>query len=290
MPIVSYIREHTRFIEYASDEKLSSGERLLWYALMHIFNQRAQGSVWPDDFVRISNERLLSLTPMKFDTLADARNRLRQRGLIDVIPGEKNKKSPAYKMIYFCPQYAAETETDRSYPKISDNMGGNMGYKPGGNIGYNPGGSLGDIRNKPDGDKREPDLPVWDEEEDEEEERACAQAHEEAVEAWIDCFGKPPSPAIENALATSAARQYRFGPGVIRAAVNAAAIKNAASPADYIQELFRDWAHYHVKTGQDAAVYCFLRESRQGKHGAVMPPDEARRQLEELRKGEGTPC
>ena len=53
MPIVNYVREHIRFMEYASDEGLSSSERLLWYALMHVMNQRAQGKVWPDEFIRI---------------------------------------------------------------------------------------------------------------------------------------------------------------------------------------------------------------------------------------------
>ena len=83
MPIVNYVREHMRFIEYARDEKLTASERLLWYALMHIMNQRAQGKVWPDDFVRISNSELLSYCPMKFDTLANARNSLKQRGLLE---------------------------------------------------------------------------------------------------------------------------------------------------------------------------------------------------------------
>ena len=101
MPIVNYVREHTRFMEYATDEHLTASERLLWYALMHIMNQRAQGNVWPDGFIRVSNDRLLSYCPMKFDTMAAARNSLKQRGLIEVEKGEKNKKSPAYRMIYF---------------------------------------------------------------------------------------------------------------------------------------------------------------------------------------------
>ena len=82
MPIVNYVREHMRFIEYASDEHLSASERLLWYALMHVMNQRAQGNVWPEEFIRISNERLLTLCPMKYDTLAAARNALKQRGVL----------------------------------------------------------------------------------------------------------------------------------------------------------------------------------------------------------------
>lgn len=180
MPIVNYVREHIRFMEYATDEHLSGSERLLWYALMHIMNQRAQGNIWPDEFIRISNDRLLAFCPMKIDTMATARNNLKQRGLIDYLKGEKNKKSPAYRMIYFCPQYIQpETERDgmpsdpgvhqESKPENSDcvrgkagiercnpqsnteksyymggNMGDNMGYK----LGDNPGGNMGDIYNK----------------------------------------------------------------------------------------------------------------------------------------------
>lgn len=147
MPIVNYVREHVRFIEYASDEHLTASERLVWYALMHIMNQRAQGNIWPDEFIRVSNDRLLSFCPMKFDTMAAARNSLKQRGLIDMIPGEKNKKSPAYRMIYFYPQYARpETERDgESNPEKSDYIGDNMGGNMGDNIGDNTGGNMGDI-------------------------------------------------------------------------------------------------------------------------------------------------
>ena len=147
MPIVNYVREHVRFIEYASDEHLTASERLVWYALMHVMNQRAQGNIWPDEFIRVSNDRLLSFCPMKFDTMAAARNSLKQRGLIDMIPGEKNKKSPAYRMIYFFPQYARpETERDgESNPEKSDYIGDNMGGNMGDNIGDNTGGNMGDI-------------------------------------------------------------------------------------------------------------------------------------------------
>ena len=147
MPIVNYVREHTRFMEYATDEHLTASERLLWYALMHIMNQRAQGNVWPEEFIRVSNDRLLSYCPMKFDTMANARNGLIQRGLIEYTKGEKNKLSPAYRMHYFYPQYIApETEKDAGcYPEKSYNMGGNMGGNTVGNMGDNTVGNMGDI-------------------------------------------------------------------------------------------------------------------------------------------------
>lgn len=138
MPIVNYVREHTRFIEYASDEHLSAGERLLWYALMHIFNQRASGNVWPGEYIRISNDRLLTFCPMRYDALAAARNGLKQRGLIDYVRGEKNKTSPMYRMVYFSPEEPPESQ---GYTEKTDNIRGNMG----GNNGGKPGGNVGDI-------------------------------------------------------------------------------------------------------------------------------------------------
>ena len=117
MPIVNYVVEHTRFIQYAIDEMLSSSERLLWYGLMDIMNSRAQGNIWPDEFIRIDNARLCLTSGIKYDAMVEARNKLKQRGLIDYMPGERNKKNPTYKMFYFFPQYAKpETEEDGENP------------------------------------------------------------------------------------------------------------------------------------------------------------------------------
>lgn len=143
MPIINYVREHMRFMEYATDEHLTSSERLLWYALMHIFNARAQGNVWPEEFIRVSNDRLLSYCPMKFDSMAAARNSLKQRGLIDFVKGDKNKTSPSYRINYFYPQYAAPDTA--CYPEKTDNHGYNVGGNMGDNVGDNMGGNVGDI-------------------------------------------------------------------------------------------------------------------------------------------------
>ena len=101
MATVNYVREHIRFMEYAADEGLTSGERLLWFALMHVINRHARGSDWPEDYVRISNARLMAYCPMKYDTLAKAREALRRRGLIDYREGERNRRPPAYRVHYF---------------------------------------------------------------------------------------------------------------------------------------------------------------------------------------------
>lgn len=272
MPIVNYVREHIRFMEYACDEKLSSSERLLWYALMHIMNQRAQGNVWPDDFIRISNERLLSLCPMKFDTMANARNGLKQRGLIEIEKGEKNKKSPAYRMIYFFPQYLAPDTEQDCYSENSDNMGynmgGNMGYNTGGNMGYNRGANTGDFSINYTDRRIQPRNPnVLEDEDDEEEEnrrRVYARACEETRTAFKKHFGFEATPALLQRIARIAVTS-EFYPGVIDLGILFAAQKGANNPIDYLVAVLVDWAKNNIKTTADVDEYQFLHDATSGR-------------------------
>ena len=259
MPIVNYVREHTRFMEYACDEKLTSSERLLWYALMHVMNQRAQGNVWPDEFVRISNDRLLSLCPMKFDTMANARNSLKQRGLIEVERGEKNKKSPAYRMIYFYPTYVSPT-TERdgmaSNTEKSDNIGDNMGYNTGGNMGYNTGGNTGD--NTGDfniNNKQGPILYGNRNREEDEETAILSHSRAQIRQEWMDAFGREPNPSIVQAIMYHGLSLRRFDVSVVCQAIGMAAMRNADSPLDYIIRLFKDWDHHKIASIDDLDSY-----------------------------------
>ena len=262
MPIVNYVREHIRFMEYACDEKLTSSERLLWYALMHIMNQRAQGNVWPEDFVRISNDRLLSLCPMKFDTMANARNSLKQRGLIEYESGEKNKKSPAYRMIYFYPMnIAPSTELDgASNPENSDNQGGNMGYNTGSNMGYNQGGNMGYNT----GDfylNNIPGLTPYQKGVKEDQEESDIIQYPQASplakirRAWINAYGKEPTPLVAASILQRGAVVCGFDIEVVCEAIRIAALRCADSPVDYIFTLFGDWSMRKIKTEQDLDSY-----------------------------------
>ena len=132
MAAVNYIVEHEAFIEYAQDNGLSAAEQLLCYALCHIFNRRAQGGQWPDGFIRVTNKTVLSLLPFTEDTMAAARNRLKQRGVIDYVPGRKKAEVPMYKMIYFSVPAASEPEDPVFYPNNSGKQSGKVGGKDGG--------------------------------------------------------------------------------------------------------------------------------------------------------------
>ena len=122
MPIFNYVREHRRFIRYASDNKLTSSERLLWYALIDVINEESESNVWTDEFIRISNGRLLTLCdPMGIDTMVRARNGLKQRGLIEFRPGNKNKENPAYRVKLFYPDgYTQNSDKNECYSENSD--------------------------------------------------------------------------------------------------------------------------------------------------------------------------
>ena len=264
MPIVNYVREHIRFMEYAADENLTASERLLWFALMHIHNQRAQDKYWPDDFIRISNDRLLTYCPMKFDTMAKARNALKQRGLIEFEKGDKNKKHPAYRMIYFFPQQGIPDNCPdgNSYPNNSDNTGDNMGY----NAGYNTGDIYINYTDKPIPETiHNPTVtpstlvtPVVQEEDDENNinDPVLMRAREEVKTSWKQCFGSFPNPSIVDNISFFAAKRFKFGEGIINEAICLAATKMVTSPVDYILTLFRDWGiHQKVKTLDDLEYY-----------------------------------
>jgi hypothetical protein len=79
---------------------------MLWIALFYCANKRAQYSdeshtyEWPDDFFPVSNSELNSYGQFDKRAIETLRNSLKQRGLIDFIKGEKNKRNPAYKINY----------------------------------------------------------------------------------------------------------------------------------------------------------------------------------------------
>lgn len=267
MPIVNYVREHRRFIKYASDEKLTASERLLWYALMEIMNQEAEGNVWPDDFIRISNNRVLAvLEPMGIDTMVRARNALKQRGRIDFRPGNKNKLNPAYRMIYFYPE---------GYTQNADNIGGNMGVNihgnPGGNIQGNMQGSMGNIYiNQNQGYTK----TGYDEDEEEDGDfRARAEADPipdrreregEIRAAFIRSFGRAAYPGEINSLVLCS-HLMRFSPVMVGKAVDRAAEEGAAKPVQYVKAILDEWRSEQVMQPEQIDGYRLEEDIRRGK-------------------------
>jgi hypothetical protein len=151
MPYINYIKENNSFVTFASQNGLSGSERELWHALFYFMNARAQRAVFPEGFISISNKQMLSILSYNEDTLIKARNRLKQRGLIDYRPGVRNTIAPMYQMIYLTAAidsddcYPTESGNIDAYPNKSGNLYGNMGGNLSGNMGGNMGGKNGDL-------------------------------------------------------------------------------------------------------------------------------------------------
>ncbi|MBQ9252262.1 MAG: DnaD domain protein [Clostridia bacterium] len=316
MPIVNYVREHMRFIEYAADEKITANERLLWYALMHIMNARATGNDWPGEFIPIGNDRVLMYCPMGFDAMARARNGLKQKKLIDFKPGDKNKSSPLYKMNYFFPEETRKTsptpffdDNTAGYPLKTDNIGDNIGGKIRDNIRDNIGGKVQDNTGDNMGDrsinerniyKYNPKKNYIDEEDEEEDDQRRTHAgargsagaggngepaiyprsREEAMAAWAQCFGARMNPATADKIGLLQELSWGFGEGVIGYAIRLAAEGGAGNPLGYAIKTLNDWKEHHVHSQTDAEKYVMLFRAASGSGDAGMYVGDAMAEID----------
>lgn len=140
MVIVSYVRECKAFCEYASEERLSDNEVVLWHALFNLFNLRAASNDWPEGFLPMSNAKVLSLTPWgsgdsAVEKLRRTRDKLLARGLIAYEAGERRRKAPLYAMKYFHPVFTPQ------------NVGKGVGNREGNGVGKGV-GNREDIKDK----------------------------------------------------------------------------------------------------------------------------------------------
>ena len=106
MSKVNFVSEFNSFMRFARDNSLSLRERMLWIALFYVANDRAtyneltQEYEWPDGFIQVSNGELNLYCCLDKRAIETLRNGLKQKGLIDFRPGQKNKKNPSYRLIY----------------------------------------------------------------------------------------------------------------------------------------------------------------------------------------------
>ena len=282
MPIVNYVREIERFIEYAADKKLTANERCLWYGLMHIFNQRANGNEWPGDFIPVSNDRVFTYCPGGFDTLARTRNRLKQLGLIDFRAGNRNKAVPEYKMIYQCPgSYPdyADKNTDNSpcYPQNTDNIRDNIKGNTGDNVRNNTVGNIRDIYPNINRDTyTEPKRVFEDEEDDDDDSRPRGREDDEDIVpdraereteicgAYSRFIGRKPYTAELNKLVW-VGHAMKMAPVMIARAIEIAAEEGAAKPVKYVLKILEDWKSAHVLQPHQIDGYRWDEDIRLGK-------------------------
>ena len=303
--LVNYIAENQARIEYAINEGLSSSEWLLWEALYYLFNQRAKASDWPDGFIRIPNKRILSVIPLQFDTMAKARNKLKQRGVIDYVQGKKNTDPPMYRLNYLtmpqsCPELQpVDNSVDNSvdnqcYPKKSDNMQGNMG----GNMGGNLGGKTSNIY--PNVTKKDMYKQGYEEEEEE------IRAHEDddppdgpvtttdkmqsmrrtIKNAIRDQFGEPGTPGCVSRIALMLT-SLDFTEEMGTLLIEQAALCQAKDLFAFASKVLQDWVDDDIRTPEEYADRRLLLDLQAGRvdgirhHVARELDEQRRRRIEE---------
>lgn len=277
---INYVREINGFNRYANDNLVSGSERLLWFGLMDCINSYyAKGSDWPDGFITIPNKRLLSHVPFGEDALLDARNRLKQRGLIECKPGQRNKTAPQYRVRYFsCMEFSTGfPQSAENNPEKTGNAPDNM---PGNIRGNTPDNMQGNIRgNAPDNwrgnmpdinpnvnvyhnaDVNEDRNFLYDDEDEDAEEIMRARAHmrEAAAAAIKRHFGRDATPSEAEQIARMAQVLDIPQPLLDRAARTAAQF-GARSPARYISELLREYDAQDIRTPEELDEYSALRD------------------------------
>lgn len=107
--IVNYVREREAFYSWLTFNTLSPTAQSLWNALFTICNAKG----WPDGYVKVPDMMIRSYMHVSNDALLDARNQLKNKGLLDFIKGERRASAAAYKLHFF----TVETEV---YPEKAD--------------------------------------------------------------------------------------------------------------------------------------------------------------------------
>lgn len=106
MSQINFVSEFRAITDTCRRECIPGRARLLWIALFTLANDRAKISddgdtwEWPDDFFPVSNSELEANCPLEKRAMLEARNRLKQLGVIDFRAGESQHKPAKYKLIY----------------------------------------------------------------------------------------------------------------------------------------------------------------------------------------------
>lgn len=263
---VNLLREYSRFIVYAHDESLTQSEQCLWYALVQIINRHGDGSEWPDGYIRITKKQLDTLYTASWDTMARARNGLKQHGLLDFRNGSRNKEAPEYKLFLFGNSY---------YPQ---NWGKNKG-KPEGNGEGKPEGN-GEGKTPSIINKLNMDGIInrnTDEEDDDADDISAGGRGRDALDrqrelaravrdGFREIFGRVPYSGEVDSL-VRAAKLWGFDGEMVVLAMEKAARNGARNPARLALTILGEWRENEVLQPRQAEEYQFEYDSREGRNG-----------------------
>ena len=103
---INFVDEFRSIIAESYKASLTCQERMLWIALFYAANERAayngqtQTYEWPEELFTVANAELYLYCALEKRSIEAVRNRLQQKGYIRFVPGDRNRRAPAYQLFY----------------------------------------------------------------------------------------------------------------------------------------------------------------------------------------------
>lgn len=281
---INYVREREAFYDWLTFNHLSPTAQSLWNALFTICNAKG----WPDGYVKVPDILIRSYMHVSNDALLDARNQLKNKGLLDFIKGDRRASAAAYKLHFFtvqadvCPEKAGK-EADKEAAKEAD--------KGTGKCAGNPAAKAADTYKLNTNVNLTVNLNECEDEAGEGEElrsyaRECAR--EDAV--IKDVMQSIKRHCGRNATPAESAKLVRVG-GVLEMpfslldrAVQQAAQHGARDPVSYAITLLNDWDYWEIRTPEELDRHQALKNMFDGRASFGAGDIEYYREMEEERK------
>ena len=281
MSQINFVAEFRAIMETCRRDSVPGRTRLLWIALFYLANDRAQEDEqtgaweWPDEFFSVNNAELATHCPLEKRAMLEARNRLKQMGVIDFRAGDNAMKPAKYRIKYLSAGQRCKNAPQGVPQQVPQQVPQGVPQDAPQGAPYNI-NIKREIRVNPD---------VSDDDEDDDVFRA--RAREEAVEvAFAGEIGRKAYPAEVGRIA-HAAGAFGFSAEMAGEAVREAARHGARDPAAYAVTLMDEWRGAEVRTPEQIGEFMAEKDIRSGKLGlyAVADPrEEAERRRKENRE------
>lgn len=306
MSQINFVAEFRAIMEACRRDSVPGRTRLLWIALFYLANDRAQEDEqtgaweWPDEFFPVNNAELATHCPLEKRALLEARNRLKQMGMIDFKAGDNAMKPAKYRMKYLsasqwcknAPQGVPQGVPQHAPQGVPQHVPQSVPYYININkdTGINP-------RERDEDDDEEDVIRAGAGEEDPDPITDRGERGAEIARGFRYAFGRSPLPAELERLISSSWRMG-FKPVMVSLALRKAAGRGAGSPVDYALEILDEWRRNEVRTPEQADEYQVEYLTENGKYGLYGSGDPVedyrrreeareRRRQENLRAGVG---
>lgn len=272
MSQINFVAEFRAIMEACRRDSVPGRTRLLWIALFYLANDRAQEDEqtgaweWPDEFFPVNNAELATHCPLEKRALLEARNRLKQMGVIDFKAGDNAMKPAKYRMKYLsasqwcknAPQGVPQGVPQHAPQGVPQHAPQGVPYY----ININKDTGINPRERDEDDDEedviraraREEDDPITDR----------AEREGDICAAFARFVGRRPYPAeLERLVWCSHA--MHFLPVMAAKAIEIAAGSGAEKPAQYAMKILEDWKNNDVMQPHQISGYQWDEDIQRGK-------------------------